>query len=194
MDDLWEANSIDKCGNLSAASIRHLRWLCKSYEASKTKLPRDFYVAGTFLGALGKARSINVLWEFMLNMYSWLLLWNFPDREESSGVYIWSKPLFTEHPCTRLSFCIIPDSLDNYFELLVPSPTPNQAALTQFPCSQSRSLEPPLSPTTHTDSMDPDIGLTEKKGPTEALLPQQLPGGMRQHNSDQWEKMVGANK
>lgn len=124
-----------------------------------------------------------------------ILLWNFPDREESSGVQIWGKSLFSEHTYTRLSLCIIPDSSDNnYFELFVPSPIPNQAALTQFPCSQSRSLEPPLSPTTHTDQMDPDIGLTEKKESTEALLPQQLPGGMTQHNPDQWEKMVGANK
>lgn len=36
---------------------------------------------------------------------------------------------------------------------------------------------------THTDQVDPDIRLIEK-GPTEALLPQRLPGEMRQCNPE----------
>lgn len=76
----------------------------------------------------------------------------------------------------------------------MPTSIPNQATFTQSPWSRSRSLKLPLSPTPHTGHMDPDIELTEKKGPAEALLPQELPGEMRQHNPDEWEKTVEATK
>ena len=97
MYTLWEANYRDKCSNLSSGSIRRWRWLCKNCKSSKAKLPRAFSVASTLLGPLRKARSINVLQEFMLDMYSWLCLWNFPGREGSCRVWVYGKSLFSEH-------------------------------------------------------------------------------------------------
>lgn len=124
MYTLCKANYIDECGNLSLGSNRHWRWLCKNGRASKAESPRAFSVAGTLLGALGKARSINFLQEFMLEMYSWLLLWNFPGRETSIKVSVWGKSLFSEHTHIRPSSCNISDSYGHtYFSLLVPQPS-----------------------------------------------------------------------
>lgn len=59
----------------------------------------------------------------------------------------------------------------------------NQAALTQFPWSQSRTLlRTPNAATTHTDQEPPDnTGLIEKEGPAvlQLLWEQQLPGEVK---------------
>lgn len=83
---------------------------------------------------------------------------------------------------------------------------PNQAALIQFPWSQSRTLlRIPHAAATHTDQEPPDnTGLIEKKGPAEALLQvalrttatwrskeQVMPTGM---GLNPWEKMGGSKQ
>lgn len=86
----------------------------------------------------------------------------------------------------------------------MPIPTANRADSTHFPWSQNRSLKLPFSTTKQTDQVAPDIGLIEKGGPAEALLPQQLPRARRHHTQkfrrsnaswdglNQWEKMGGS--
>lgn len=115
-------------------------------------------------------------------------------RQNLVGYKSGADHLFSEHTCTRLSLCIIPDSPDHVLLIVCAHLHPQPSSLHQSPWSQSRSLKLPHSPTPHTDHMDPDIELTEKNGPAEALLPQELPGEMRRHNPGQWEKTVEATK
>lgn len=111
-------------------------------------------------------------------------------RQNLVGYKSGADHLFSEHTYTRLSLCIIPDSPAHILLIVCAHLHPQPSNLHQSP----RSLKLPLSPTPHTDHMDPDIELTEKNGPAEALLPQELPGEMKRHNPDQWEKMVEETK
>lgn len=146
-------------------------------------------MAGTLLDAMGKARKCKCFMRIHVRNVLLITPVEF-SKQNLVGYKSGTYHLFSEHTYTRLSVCTIPDSPDHLFLIVYA----HQATFTQSPWSQSRSLKLSLSLIPHTDHMDPDIELTEKRGPAEALLPLELPGEMRLHNLDQQKKMVEATK
>lgn len=91
-------------------------------------------------------------------MYSWLLLWNFPGKEESSGANHYFLNTLVPDSVYALSQILLTIPISHCVCL----PLPTTTAFTQFPMVTEQVTKAALSPSTHTDQLDPDIGLTEK--------------------------------